>query len=259
MIPSLSKAALQDVVKLQQKKYRDKQKRYLVKGWNAVQGCLEQPGPQIEAVLVQHGEEAYLQKLPAEIRKQAFLLSEKEFKRIGDERAPQGIALLVKRPETRPDWAAASCKKIIYLEEINDPGNLGTIIRSALWFGADSIWLSPGSADPFQPKVVRASAGFVAHAALFEGVDTQQLEQFKIEKNALIAGTVLQRGQSVRTWSPPQNRPWLLAFGSEAHGLSPQMEALCDVRLTIPRAGVGESLNLGVSVAICLYAFGATV
>ncbi len=259
MLPLLSRAAVQDVAKLKQKKYRDLQNRYLVSGWNAVRGCLEQSGPRIEAVLVQKGKEAFLEQLPAELHSQVFGLSEKEFKHISDEQTPQGIALLVQKPETRLDLNQNAFKKIIYLEEINDPGNLGTIIRSALWFGVDAIWLSPGSVDPFQPKVVRASAGYVAHATLFEEVDTKQLEQFKTKQKGLIVGTLLRDAESLRTWKAPKTQPWLLAFGSEAHGLSALLQGLCDVRLTIPKNGVGESLNLGVSVAVCLYAFGETI
>ena len=256
MIPTLSKQTLQDIVKLQKKKYRDAQKRYLVSGWNAVRGCLEMPGPQVEAVLVQQGKERYLDQLPAALREQVFLLSEKECNRISDEQMPQGIALLVERPDTQWKGMKQHVQKIIFLEEVNDPGNLGTIIRSALWFGADAIWLSPGSADPFQPKVVRASAGFVAHAAITEQVRPEQLEAFKTRRRLFVAGTVLQGGRSIRSWDMPANRPWALAFGSEAHGLSSRVQALCDARLTIPKTGMGESLNLGISVAVCLYALG---
>ncbi len=248
----VSKSILQKTAKLKQKKFRDLQGQYIVSGLNAVQGALDSPREPI-AIFSMQGREHLLDELPAPPAVTVYSATEKEFRHISDEKVPQGIALLMERPPTGLDTLKLSNNMVLYLEEINDPGNLGTIIRSALWFGVDTILLSPDSADPYQPKVVRASAGAVTQMNLYEQVRSENLNQLKNELNIQIAATVVNGGSALDTFVPSAERPLLIALGSEAHGVSDALLKLSDVRLTIPRKGRGESLNLGVSAALCLY------
>ncbi len=248
----ISKARLQETAKLKQKKYRDLQEQYIVSGLNAVQGALDSLQEPL-AVFNMLGREHLLTELSAQFSAPVYSVTEKEFSRISDEKVPQGIALLMERPSTDFNAFQPSGNVFLYLEAINDPGNLGTILRSALWFGVDTILLSPASVDPFQPKVVRASAGAVSQINLYEQVDSENLKQLKKEMDIQIAATVVAGGSALDTFVPASGHPLLIALGSEAHGLSDTVQELSDLRLTIPKKGRGESLNLGISAALCLY------
>ncbi len=248
----VSKRLFQDTAKLKQKKYRDLQGRYLISGLNAIQGALAS-GQEPLAVFIMQGREHLAEAFSAWLSAGIYSVTEKEFGRIVDEKNPQGIALLMKRPFPDFNTFRPLHGIFIYLEAVNDPGNLGTIIRSALWFGADTILLSPGSADPFQPKVVRASAGAAARIHLYEQVEPTDLERLKKETHLQIAATVVHGGVALNSFTYASETPLLLAFGSEAHGLSDEMVALSDIRLTIPKKGKLESLNLAISAALCLY------
>jgi len=249
----ISKTLVQELVKLKQKKYRDTQQRYLVSGLNAVQGALESQRVNPQMVLIQQGRESYLDILPEEFSAPVYELEEKDFKRLSDEKTPQGIALVIEKPLMDLDEFQLRSSLLLYLQDINDPGNLGTIIRSAVWFGVDTILLSSGSVDPFQPKAVRASAGFITQMQIYEQVDIEELGRLTEKNKMQLAGTVVKSGTSLNEFKYSADSPLLLAFGSEAHGLSDDVLDLCRQHITIPKKGRGESLNLAISVALCLY------
>ncbi len=248
----VSKSILQETAKLKQKKFRDIQKQYLVSGLNAVQGALDSAQEPL-AVFLMQGREDWLEELPRTLQAPLYSVTEKEFRYISDEKNPQGIALLMERPQANMDDLQPADNTLLYLEAVNDPGNLGTIIRSALWFGVDTILLSSGSADPYQPKVVRASAGTVAQVHLYEHIGAAELKRLKNEKNVQIAATVVSGGVALNVFNSPPGKALLLALGSEAHGLSKEIRELSDIQVTIPKKGRVESLNLAISAALCLY------
>ncbi|GAA1813621.1 TrmH family RNA methyltransferase [Nesterenkonia flava] len=144
------------------------------------------------------------------------------------------------------------------LAGVQDPGNVGTLIRTADAAGAGVVILTPGSSDPWAPKVVRAAAGSHFHVPIASGIDLQQLTDF-VRSNG---GQVLAadgygdvslaqlQAEGGAGLVPPTY--WLL--GNEAHGLSDQEKALADQRVSIPLYGQAESLNVAVAGALCLYA-----
>ena len=140
----------------------------------------------------------------------------------------------------------------IFLDRINDPGNLGTIIRTADWFGIKNIVLSEGSVDPYNEKVVRSSMGSLFRANIYQSDDAlEDIGWLKEKKGYALTGFVL-GGQPIEQKELADNT--LLVFGSESHGLSPEIEKLLDTRYTIAGSGEAESLNLAISVGIALYA-----
>ena len=250
----ISKSLLQDFAKLKQKKFRDKLNLYIVSGLNAVNGCLDSGKVSPKAILIQNGREHLLADLPGLDGIPAYTINPKDFNRISDEKMPQGIAVVLEKPNPVLSGNEAPTGLVIYLEQINDPGNLGTIIRSAAWFGVRTLLLSPGSVDPYQPKAVRASAGYITSMDIYEQFIVADLKQFKEANNYLVAGMVVEKGKAINSFEFPGGKNYLLAFGSEAHGLSDSIKSICDYQLTIPRVGEGESLNLSVSLAVTLYA-----
>ena len=180
-----------------------------------------------------------------------FSTSEKDFSRLVDEKTPQGICLVAQKPATSFTLDKFLGNKILYLDRINDPGNLGTIIRSAEWFGFNTILLSPESADPYQPKVVRSSAGIILNISIVENVTINQIQQLKNEMNFKVYGTEIIEGRNITNFQFAKKL--IIMMGSEAHGLDSELLKICDDKISIDRIGKGESLNLANAAAIIMY------
>ncbi len=142
----------------------------------------------------------------------------------------------------------------VYADRIADPGNLGTLMRAAAAFGAAALLCSPGCADPFAPKVVRASMGAVFSLALY----TEQPLAGALRELAPARAYGLAAHGGADLASAALTRPAVLCVGAERAGLSPEVAQLVDEQLTIrlaPAAAAVESLNAGVAGAIALYEF----
>jgi TrmH family RNA methyltransferase len=135
---------------------------------------------------------------------------------------------------------------IIALSDVNDPGNLGTILRIADWYGIKKILASKNTVDVYNPKVISATKGSFARVQVYY----EDLESFfKNQKNILILGADLV-GENVHTFSFPSKG--VLLMGSESHGIHPSLEKYITQKITIPRIGAAESLNVGVATAVIL-------
>jgi TrmH family RNA methyltransferase len=170
--------------------------------------------------------------------------------------SPQGILALcvVPRRELSELSALASkpAARIVYLHEIQDPGNAGTILRSADAMGVDAVITSPGSVDMYSPKVVRATAGSLWHLPLYESHSFSELAQLLpdakpilLSSHATTSITDLQRSAS-----------YISVFGNEARGVDPQslgVPASSITSVTIPMAGRAESLNLSAAASIAIF------
>ena len=138
------------------------------------------------------------------------------------------------------------------LDDIRDPGNLGTIIRTADWFGIQTIICSEETVDAYNPKVVQASMGSLARVELhYERLD--RIIKSK-PSNIPVFGTVM-NGKSIRKIERPEKA--IVLIGSEAHGISGKLLKLVDEKITIPAAteGGAESLNASIATAIVCYEF----
>ncbi len=183
-------------------------------------------------------------------------VSAREFAGFADTVHAQGIlALVVKKPESAADLVdrVPPPVLIVALDGIADPGNLGTVIRTCDWFGAGGILLGRSSVDVYNPKVVRATMGGIFHVPVASGADLP-LEAERARK----------RGYTVYVADPAAElfdadlrfaERSLLAFGNEAHGISPGLARVADARVAIRRFGGAESLNVGVACGVLLAAY----
>ena len=165
---------------------------------------------------------------------------------------PDGVVLTLEPPA--PAQGAASF--VLALDRLQDPGNLGTLMRTALAAGVEALWLADG-ADPLQPKVLRASAGAALALPLLRA-DTDELVRRLQEQAAagfqIVAAVVADAadGQGrlpVPYWQLDWTRPTVLLLGNEGAGLSPELQALATCRVTIPHSPAVESLNVAVAAA----------
>jgi TrmH family RNA methyltransferase len=241
---------LDDIKKLHQKKYRQSFGCFIVEGEHPVLE-LQKAAQRNPALLASelYVTEAY-QYWSSQFK--THLINERQFRQMADTETPQGILAVVPllhsnvgRVSTRHP---ATNERAIYLHEVQDPGNLGTILRTLAWFGGFRLLLSPGSVDPYNPKVVRASMGAMFHVPLELDVAWQTLAA----RFPRIATLDLD-GTSTREAAFADFDCYL--FGNEARGLPPELgENLAAQRFSIVGANVVESLNLATAVNICAYA-----
>ena len=233
-----------DIKKLHQKKYRAEFGRFLVEGEHLVlelqKAALLNPLLQRSELYVTNAYEQWQSPF------KTHLISDRQMAQIADTKTPQGIVALVPMPDA-PVAAPVAGERAIYLHEIQDPGNLGTILRTLAWFGNFRCLLSPGSVDPYNPKVVRSSMGAIFHAPMELDVTLDSLRT----RFARIACLDMQ-GEPVQSTAFTTFECYL--FGNEARGVPrDQLNALDARPFTIPGCGAIESLNLAATVNMCAY------
>ena len=172
------------------------------------------------------------------------IITDSQFKKVSSTSTPSGIGALCKIP--RSPYIDYKVRKWIYLDKIRDPGNLGTILRSALWFGFKNIILSPKSVDPYNPKAIRSGMGSHFGLNLYQNI---RLDAFT-KTHFIISGST--RGENISSFKLPEK--YVLVLGNEAHGISKGIEPLIQKSLSIKRLGRGESLNLSSAASILMYA-----
>ena len=203
-------------------------------------------------LLSQSAQSTQSTQLTQSILAKAVYLSEKVMASISTVESAQGVLAICSSEEqlNEEEIYRKNALPLIYCFEVNDPGNLGTIIRTADALGAAGVLLSPGSADPFSPKVVRATAGSLWHIPLLREVDiARAIEESRKHGREIYATD----GQGAKTLPEVSGEDALWIFGNEARGLTSEITALADEVVAIPMRGRAESLNLATAVAITLF------
>lgn len=162
----------------------------------------------------------------------------------------QGILAVVRVPT----WTVEARGIVLYLDDVQDPGNVGALVRCAAALGASAVACSPGCADPFAPRAVRGAAGQSLLFPVAAGVEIGPLAAAFIAAGGSVATTVGQGGQRLADWRP--RLPLLLAVGNEGHGIRPDVMAAGTECVSIPLDRGVESLNVAVSAGILLASLG---
>ncbi len=253
----LSSNKLKQLRKLKQKKYRKQTNYILGEGLRLFEAALNASRIAIKELLISENFRKSNQgKFVLDVAEKrniaVFITDESKMKAISEDVTPPGILFVVEKKTTNQiSLLDIEDNIILYLEKISEPGNLGTIIRSACWFGVDTIILSPECVDPWNPKSVRASAGAIFETNIYTDVNFLWLKNnFKKKKYQFIA-TVVSDGIPLHQWSIDLKS--ILFLGQEASGLSKEIIKHADVHINIPGYGNVESLNLSVAVGIILY------
>lgn len=173
-----------------------------------------------------------------------YVVKRNIFHALCDTKTPQGVLAVIKI-EPRRDFPASG--RYVYCDRIADPGNLGTIIRTADAAGF-SVLLSNGCCELHSPKTVRASMGSFFHTAVYENVGYEELKKSGLR---LIGGALSDKSIDYR--NADYSEPLAVIVGNEANGISDDLLALCDEKVIIPIYGGAESLNAGVAASILMY------
>ncbi|GAB3334957.1 RNA methyltransferase [Larkinella ripae] len=238
----LSKSLSKYIQSLHQKKYRQEHGAFLVEGSiNVRELCASDY--QLELVLVT--EEFYQQNAPLLNQQQVRLemVSADELKRVGSLVVNDSALAVAKTKENR-FLAADPDEFVLVLDDIRDPGNLGTILRIADWYGIRKLICSQSTADVYNPKVISASKGSFTRVEWYYC----HLEAYLSElPDPAVFGAFLE-GASVHTQRFGSSG--YLVLGNEANGISPEVERFVNQRITIPKYGGAESLNVGIATAV---------
>lgn len=239
----LSKNQLKYIQSLHQKKYRQQHGAFLVEGAKSVQEVL-QSDFQTELLVATeefYKENAHLtdnQRTPVEIASVADL------QRAGTLESNNAALAVVRTKENRPLLAGPD-EIVLILDDIRDPGNLGTILRIADWYGVRKVLCSETTADVYNPKVISASKGSFTRVNWWYG----NIEQVLQNSTDAVYGAFLD-GEDVHTLDFGVSG--YLVMGNESNGIRPQTEQYVTKRVTIPRYGDAESLNVGIATAVLL-------
>ncbi len=247
----LSKKIVKHINKLGQKKVRHEEKEFIIEGVKGVDEAL-QSNAQILLLVVEGNrrDDEYF----------AELIKLAESKDVPVEFCGRGDVGSIKTTDTFPGVLAIVEQKEISLEEmqgniicldgVKDPGNLGTIIRTADWFGIKSIILSEDCVDPYNPKVVRSTMGSIFHVNIFESERTvEDLGQLQ-EMGYKLNGLVMDGEDLSKMKSGGEKQVYIL--GSESHGVRDEVEKILDKKYTISGSGDAESLNVAVAAGILI-------
>lgn len=240
----LSKADIKYLNSLQNKKYRKIEHAFLVEGQKNVEELLRSSYQVLrlfctEKAVPQTAQLAQMKGIVLEI------ISETVLQTLGTLENNQSALAVAKIPEP-PAEVKIGDTLVLALDGINDPGNLGTIIRTADWYGISTIVCSPDTVDVYNPKVINASKGsFTRLQVLYEDLSNF----FSKHKQATIYATCLE-GNSVN--GIQLKGPSVLLMGNEANGIRPQLLQIATHKISIPRFGQAESLNVGVATGILL-------
>ena len=232
---------------LKQGRYRREQGQFLIEGKRLVQSAFEM---KIKPDLIyftepfQRENTEWIQSIESSDLSYENIPT-KQLEKISFTKSPSGILAVCKIPEKHsPDL---NQNQWVYLDCISDPGNMGTILRSAAWFGLNHVALSEDCVDPFNPKVVRAGMGAHFGISIHSNVNLGLFSK----THTLIGGN--HRGADPASVKFPED--CVLVLGSEAHGLSSDSLGMIQQKVAIEKMGFGESMNVGSAAAILMYLF----
>ncbi len=244
-ISSAENSYIKKLIKLKHKKYREEFGLFVAEGERSVKDAVASDFT-IDAVVVS---ETYYAEQKAQFSDQTVIVTtDKIFQQLCDTKTPQGILAVLHMPKQSESLSGA---RYIYCDCIQDPGNAGTIIRSADAFGFDGVVFSKGSVDVYAPNVIRSSMGSVFHIEMIADAEDGFLERGKA--NGYFLSVTALHKDSVSLANGTFSDKQIFVIGNEGNGVSERVLALADETVHIPMQGAAESLNAGVAASVLMY------
>ncbi|MBI5942994.1 MAG: RNA methyltransferase [Chloroflexi bacterium] len=253
LITSLSNPLIKQARALRQKKARVESGLFLVEGIHHVGEAFE-AGWEIESVLYASGQltSPFAHDLISRLSFQPQPVTPQVMESLADKENPQGIlAIARQRKNTLKDIKPFT--RAVALVSPQDPGNVGTILRTLDAVGADTLFLLDGGVEQYHPSVIRASMGTIFWKPMVQASFNEFVDWSRREKYQLI-GTSAKADADYRSLTP--QAPWILVLGNEQKGMTPEQTSACDVTVSLPMQGRVSSLNLAVAAGVLLYQFG---
>ena len=239
----LVKQRVKYIQTLGQKKFREQERLFIAEGPKLVKELLEADAASVKEV---YGLKDWMEENHELLNKTvATEISEIELEKISQLTTPNKVVAIVQQYEVG-EAIITKDQITLVLDNVQDPGNLGTIIRIADWFGITQIVCSPDSADMYNPKVVQSTMGSIARVKVYY---TDLEEWLGSQKDITIYAASL-NGEDVTTME--KIKEGIIIFGNESKGISLELLNLANVKITIPKKGKAESLNVAVAAGIIL-------
>lgn len=254
IISSKDNELIKHIKKLKEKKYRDLNNEYIIEGTKLIKEAIEENTNIKQIVICDNCQNTDIipKELMYEIAKyECIYVTEKIFKNISDVNTPQGILAIIEKnnKETQIDY---SQDIIVVLDDIQDPGNLGTILRTVDSIGLTQIIVSKGTADCYNPKVVRSTMGAIFRVKIIESEDLEKtLEEIRKHKFKITVSSL----QTKNTIYDINYDKKVIIIGNEANGVEQKIQDIADEKIKIPMLGKTESLNASVATGIILYEY----
>lgn len=239
LITSLENNRVKNYVRLKERKYRDSENKFLIEGFHLVQEAYK--AGLVEEIILEEGS-------TNEFDCPVVFVTKEIISKISTLDTPVNIMALCRKKIMDNNLG----KRILLLDEIQDPGNLGTIIRSSKAFNVDSIVLSHGCVDLYNPKVLRSTQGMAFHLNIVSADLLELIPKLK-DDGISVYGTRVESGEDIRTLSSAEKEKYALVMGNEGNGVKKEVLDLCDKYLYIEMNNEVESLNVGVATSILLY------
>ena len=237
----LSKNTVKFIKSLHQKKYRAEVGKFFVEGEKSVIEVLHSDF-KLDLLLVTQGFASKHATLLERVGVEVLEVTANQLEQVGQYQSNDAALAVV---HMKPNQAFVPRKEelILALDEVRDPGNLGTIIRIADWYGIKKLIFSPHTADFYNPKVIQSSMGSFTRVQFYYGNLTEAFQSWKLP----VYGAFLE-GESIHQLSNPA--PGILLLGNESNGISEEVEKWVTSKVTIPSFGGAESLNVAIATAI---------
>ena len=258
-ISAVSNPRIKSIRGLFQKKHRDQTETFLVEGLKLVMDAYDH-GWKIETLVYSKGDETrnLIDELAAKVRVQGgdiLEVNNKVLTSITRKDNPQTVLGVIKQKWSKPPSTVVDPNTVwIGLDRVRDPGNLGTIIRTADSAGADGIILIGETTDPFSVEATRATMGSIFNVPLVR-MTNQNFLDWRKQWNGLVVGTHLKGAVDFRTLDYSA-QPILLMMGNEQQGLPDELADTCDHLALIPMHGAADSLNLAIATGVFLFQMG---
>lgn len=253
-ITSVNNPRIVAAAELKQKKYREERRAFLVEGLRAVEEAVA--WGKITELFYVPAESERLQRLLTAAEERGAVLFRTDGRVMGrlcDTKTPQGIAAVVKIPPddiSRID-VGLDHAPVLVLDRVQDPGNAGTLIRTADAVGAAGVLFLEGCTDAYSPKTVRASMGSVFHIPVVQNLRPDEALAWCCRQGYLPAAACLEGAENL--YRADLNRRIAYILGNEANGISPELQAATKLRLYIPMPGRAESMNVAMAAGILLF------
>ena len=254
VITSKDNELIKHIRKLKDKKYRDESNEFIIEGTNLIEEAVKEKAKIKKVIICEDTTKTY--EIPTNIRLEiakyeCVYVSEKIFNLITQVTNPQGIMAIVEKT-AKEDEIDYTQDLIVMLDDIQDPGNLGTILRTIDSIGLNQIIVSKETADAFNPKVVRSTMGAIFRIKIIESenlIDT--IKNIKKHHFKLIV-TSLQTDNTI--YDINYNKK-IIVIGNEGNGVSKEIQDIADEKIKIPMLGKTESLNASVATGIVFYEY----
>ena len=253
-ITSKENKLIKHIIKLKEKKYRKEYNEYIIEGAKIVQEAIQEK-VKIKQIIISENAintDLILNHLKEEQQKINYIkVPSNIFKLISEVEKPQGVLAIIEK-EKQEENIDVNQDIILALDDLQDPGNLGTIIRTADSVGLKQILISKGTTEAYNPKVIRSTMGAIFRVKIIECENLKETLKKLQKNNFKVMVTDLNTDKSIYDIKLQKN---VIIIGNEANGVSKEIKNMADTRAIIPMFGKTESLNASIATGVILYEY----